>query len=365
VQGVAMITPLSSKPICPVCGGCGDSVAFPYRTIWNGRRFDYRNCENCGSTFVDPLPSNADLGAMYSRESYHDKFYSAICVEPYKVSLREVAHLLPREGKMLDFGCGNGSFIIAARAAGYDCEGVELEASTIRYAAENSGARVHSLAAVLAAGTQYSVIHLSDVLHHLSDPISTMRTLEHMLAVGGVFFLEGPLENNPSPVYFASKIVGAVKRHIGKRAGEFPPYQIFRTSAKAQRNFFVKCLGYELQFFSVQETGWPYTTGSLLSSSFMSNLLRLLIAAIAIGLARFTKGTFLHLGNRFRAVALPASHQGRDHPARSPSTLPSAPKRAAKHKFVAESDGLARRCHARQIGPDAKWSSLILKAVPR
>lgn len=44
---------------------------------------------------------------------------------------------------------------------------------------------------------RFDAIHLGDVLEHLPHPASLLRELEPL---GGVFFIEGPLENNPSLV---------------------------------------------------------------------------------------------------------------------------------------------------------------------
>lgn len=287
---------------CPMCGGAPRGTAYPYATQWNGRVFDYLSCGSCRTTFVSPLPGAEDFAKMYSRASYHDEYYVEVCDEAHDTTLAQAAPMLARDAPMLDFGCGNGSFIRAARSAGFDCEGVELEASARDYASRNSGAPVHALEDLLASGRRFATIHLGDVLEHLPDPTTTMRTLERLLAPGGRFFIEGPLEDNASPVFYASRLFGFAKKKLkGQAAGDFPPYHLFRVTARNQRRYFER-LGYRIMRFDVFETGWPYAGDG---SRTTGNAVRTAIAAQARAAAGVGNRIGLRLGNRFSAVLAP------------------------------------------------------------
>ncbi len=246
---------------------------------------------------------------MYDRSNYHDRYYEAVPEEPAPTFLPELAHLLPRGGRLLDFGCGNGSFLRTARAAGFEAEGVELEAKAREQAARNSGCEVLSLDEVIASGRRYDVIHLGDVLEHLPAPAEALRDLEPLLRTHGVFFLEGPLEDNPGPVFYAARLFGTAKKALGRPLlSDLPPFHLFRTTARAQRAFFERRMGYEVLAFRVDESGWPYLGADdrLFRPGSVGKFLKILTAKLGIVLAKPARAIGLPMGNRFGALVAPS-----------------------------------------------------------
>ena len=59
-----------------------------------------------------------------------------------------------------------------------------------------------------ASGRRYDIIYMGDVLEHLPAPAATLRDLDGLLAPGGLFFVEGPLEDNVSLVYYSARLFG-------------------------------------------------------------------------------------------------------------------------------------------------------------
>jgi SAM-dependent methyltransferase len=292
---------------CLLCGGEPTGPAYPYGTRWNGRDFDYLRCGRCGSSFLDPLPSAEDFARMYSASAYHDTYYEALD-EPTPTALPAVAAKVTPGARVLDFGCGNGAFMVTARRAGFDCVGVELDPEMRARAAANSGCPVHALEEVRASGMRFDLIHLGDVLEHLPAPRETLESLRPLLAQGGSFFIEGPLEDNASLVYYASRLFGAAKRALGRNVrGGYPPYHLFRTSAAGQRRFF-EAMGWTVHHYSLEETGWPYLLpgDTPLRPGSPGRLVRMTIGAAAkLGTAA-GRPLGVPLGNRFAALVRPA-----------------------------------------------------------
>jgi hypothetical protein len=110
---------------------------------------------------------------------------------------------------------------------------------------------------------------LGDVLEHLPDPLGTLTSLVERLPVGGVVFVEGPLEVNPSPVYWFALAFGTVKKLVRPASvGSHPPTHLFSTNAASQQRFFLR-LGCDFQVvdWRIEETGWPYSGGGLVKSA--------------------------------------------------------------------------------------------------
>ncbi len=293
---------------CNLCGGSLGRVVYPFGTRWSGRTFRYRKCQTCRSSIVDPYPGDDDFAAMYRQESYHDDFYGNVDEEVTEPAFNSFRSKLPANATILDFGCGNGAFLRQAAGAGFTVHGVELDREAQRIAAANSGCRVASLEELIREGRRYDVIHLGDVLEHLPRPAETLAELEQLLAPDGYYFLEGPIEDNASLVFAASKLFGHLKSALGLPVlADLPPYHLFRTSWHAQRRFLECRMGYRIMHYRVFETGWPYLQPGdrLRSPRSPSHALRMAIGEASRWLAALTRPLGLALGNRFAALAIP------------------------------------------------------------
>ena len=109
-----------------------------------------------------------------------------------------------------------------------------------------------------------------------------------------MLFVEGPLEINPSPVYWAAHLFGAIKRMVRPEfVASHSPTHLFRTNAKQQIAFFSRVEpSLDLKHWHVYETGWSYASGGAVKR---------LIAGLAIRLSgkEIVGSAF---GNRFRGV---------------------------------------------------------------
>lgn len=288
---------------CPLCGESGRLPRAPFGVRWDGRQFDYLDCRGCGSKFIAPLPSPDDLRRMYTPENYHEQHYAEVDDVPAK-SLEILGRVLKPGGILLDFGCGNGRFLRAARRAAFRAEGAELDAAARERAAANSGCAVRSLDDIMARELRYDLIHLGDVLEHLPDPARMMSDLERLLEPEGVFLVEGPLEENRSLVAWSAALARRIKAALGRPSyAAGPPTHLSRTNAAAQRRFFERRLGHDVLHFEIWEDGWPYL--SAVGAPSGRDRIRSAIGRMAVRFARIGAAAGLPLGNRFIAVATP------------------------------------------------------------
>lgn len=291
-------TPLHSLPIhlptCPYCDGAAAGPAFPFSTQFAGNSYDYLGCSVCGTHFITPAPDAAALDRLYAPTAYHDCFYADAADHHHAASAARLAAYLGPGAKVLDYGCGSGDFIRAARAAGLAAEGAEHNAAAAAQAALRSGARVFDVSVPdWQDEGPWDCIHLGDVVEHMPQPREQLASLLRSIRPGGLLSVEGPLEVNASLVYACIRINDRIRRALGRRQGDFPPYHLIFTDAAAQRALFNR-LGATLTplEWSVHETGWPYRANGV-----MRNLLAL--AAIGISRLPWARG---RIGNRFSAL---------------------------------------------------------------
>ena len=285
----------ASRP-CPLCEAQESGPAFPYAIRFANQIFRYLRCRDCSTVFVDPVPDAACFAQMYDKATYHDAHYSASDLTPYHQAAALLRQFAQPGSTVLDYGCGVGHFLQAVKAEGFAPFGVEFDAPAAAAAAVHAGCRVVTVADLdrAYAGQLFDVIHLGDVLEHLPDPAATLAGLLTRLKPGGLLFVEGPLETNPSPVYWAARLFGGVKHRLRPaEIGGGMPTHLFRTSAPAQSRFFrQRFTALQALVWQVSESGWPYAQG---------NWIKRQVAAGALTLGGKTLAG-MQLGNRFQAL---------------------------------------------------------------
>jgi 2-polyprenyl-3-methyl-5-hydroxy-6-metoxy-1,4-benzoquinol methylase len=283
------------KPKCLICGSRKFSESFPWSFFHAETLYFHYRCHQCLSVFLSPLPDEKQLRQLYERLSYHDIHYTEINIDSYKRILNDLLPTLPAKAKILDYGCGSGWFLKLAREAGLDAFGVEMGKDIAESASKFSASPVYTLEAFFNTTTPtFDVIHMGDVLEHLPDPCVLLRRLISKLSEGGILSIDGPLEENPSPVLWVSRFVGFLKFVLlgrPNRVGD--PFHLIRFTEGSQRRL-IENVGIKLKIlkWTVYETGWPYSDGGVIKK-FISKIARLL------GGSKFGSVT---LGNRITIV---------------------------------------------------------------
>ena len=114
---------------------------------------------------MSPYPNDSDFELMYAKDAYHDEHYHEINVDQYRGSIEWLSSLSGNRKTLLDFGCGNGAFLLAAKQEGFICKGVEYDSETIKFASEKSGVEVKSLDETISSEEESRVIN--DVFYSL------------------------------------------------------------------------------------------------------------------------------------------------------------------------------------------------------
>ena len=125
----------SPDPNAPTCPGCLGPLTRP---LGSKNGYTFLGCEKCGTAAVNPLPTEAELDAYY-KAYYNTPNY----LRKREAKLRQATKRIARiKGKrpgqsFLDVGCNAGFAVAAARQAGLDAHGIDIDPETVK-AAQNA-----------------------------------------------------------------------------------------------------------------------------------------------------------------------------------------------------------------------------------
>lgn len=158
---------------CRVCGGSMTSIK-----TWLAR------CPNCRFE-----ASSLDAGAGTGIEGLEQ-----LRRKNFELLLDRLGTLVPLRGKrLLEIGSAQGWFLDAARRRGAEVHGLEPEAANAKIAqAHGYATEIGLFPDGLLDRGPYDVIVFNDVLEHIPGPDRTVRSVEALLAPGGVMVVNLP-----------------------------------------------------------------------------------------------------------------------------------------------------------------------------
>lgn len=182
-----------SRP-CPVCNAGRDRHFYAYRRYGLSMRVVI--CTGCGLLRSEPMPNEEELvAARGSLDRLHRPAYSrSDCENRARRYLRGLgAHARPG-ARLLDVGCGDGSFLALASASGLKCTGVDIAPWDGLRDVLGPDVRVleGGIESVQPDGERFDLVTASHVIEHVCEPASFLRAAAGLLAPGGVLQLEAP-----------------------------------------------------------------------------------------------------------------------------------------------------------------------------
>jgi SAM-dependent methyltransferase len=184
-------------------------------------RCDIRACDNCGSTRFVVYGVTVDVPALHPIQcrcldcglvfttlrvtpaglrEYYQRYEVPGAVDPVLERRREDGarrtidelRAYAGTGRLLDVGSGTGTFLAAARAAGYEVSGVELSQRGVQLARDRHGIEVFH-GAITDAGFSdeaFDVVHASHVIEHVFDLDEFIGELHRVLRPRGLLAVE-------------------------------------------------------------------------------------------------------------------------------------------------------------------------------
>jgi SAM-dependent methyltransferase len=224
--GISAARPTEVRPreesVLPVrCPACGNTAAkAPLETLSSASLYA---CGDCDLHFWHPI---AMPGATWYETAYRGRDQMAMPLEPgHRFFLSDPK--APKRGRLLDLGCGVGNFLAAARDAGLDVTGIEINQNAVRFAQEHYGLRdvLAMRPEEFLAGhpqAKFDVVTFFEVLEHQESPQGFLHVAKKCLAPHGFIALSVPNRN---------------RWQKGADPADYPPNHLTRWSPSALRRF--------------------------------------------------------------------------------------------------------------------------------
>lgn len=157
-------------------------------------------CRICGTQFVYPQPTDAELGAIY-HENYslgqstpeETARTAALKQGTAKIYFDALASAGVRPpGDLLELGCGSGDFLYEGRARGWKVAGLEYAPAAAAKANARLGEDLVKVGELSDLKDQRGIADLiasSDVIEHVRDPLDYARDMYRLLRPGGAAFV--------------------------------------------------------------------------------------------------------------------------------------------------------------------------------
>lgn len=170
------------------CNLCGSSKA---KVLISEGPFNIVQCKQCGLVYKNPRLSEEEMLEEFISKSISLQHKRVIWydskIELFKKNLERIERYSSK-GRMLDVGCGYGTFLKMAKDNGWQVRGVEITNPAYKYVKEKLGLNIFkgTLKKAHFPDEYFDVITLWDLLDQLNDPFAELLEINRILKRDGL-----------------------------------------------------------------------------------------------------------------------------------------------------------------------------------
>lgn len=172
--------------------------------------FDVIECKKCQFKHIIPIPTENELEEVYEDQYYSDEkplyiermnedltWWNLTYDDRYEFFEKE----LGKESRsILDVGSGPGLFLKRGQERKWEVTGIEPSKQAYDYSSKSLGMNIHNY--FLNHETKnntgsFDVIHMSEVLEHISNPVNMLEICHEKLNKDGLICIVVPNDYNP------------------------------------------------------------------------------------------------------------------------------------------------------------------------
>jgi SAM-dependent methyltransferase len=181
-------------------------------------------CSDCELVFTNPRPNQDAIGPYYNFPEYYSHEDKArnltqwIYQKVRSYSINQKVNFIGKlkaKGSLLDFGCGTGEFLKAAKKEGWKIAGVEPSEKARNQANFKLKNKIKPTIDELKKGSKFDIITLYHVLEHIHDLRKTIKKIIKHLNSDGYLIIALPNHESWDAKFYGNCWAGwDVPRHL-------------------------------------------------------------------------------------------------------------------------------------------------------
>lgn len=195
---------LENLQVCPVCNSSLTAFISAKDFTVSHETFGIMKCPACSLLVTNPRPAFESIAKYYQSEDYisHSGTSKGLINKLYNLAksfnINSKCRLAIKSsgistGRILDYGCGRGDFLLAMKKKGWVIDGAEPDEKAARAASLQCGIKIISPANVLSLpDSSFDVITLWHVLEHVHRLNETVAKLKSLLSPDGILIIAVP-----------------------------------------------------------------------------------------------------------------------------------------------------------------------------
>jgi SAM-dependent methyltransferase len=192
---------------CRLCGGKGQQAILHDIITGYNDRFELNQCDKCALVTTYPMASEKMLQRYYDQDYWQSgQLKNSTSLDTlYRLRMAPVVSTIRKyttyDSKILDWGCGDGSFIRLLRNFGLHCFGIDA------YKKDLNDPQISSTTIEKAdfPDGYFDIITCFHVLEHLADPLTSVKHALMLLKIGGLIIIEVPNLDSVGFLVFKSR----------------------------------------------------------------------------------------------------------------------------------------------------------------
>lgn len=191
------------------CPSCQDSKSSDY---YRNDNYLLKKCAHCSLVFLTPMPTDAQLKNLYNRQYFEDQNNYVLGYKSYKTleksltneAVNRIKYMkgFTQNRKLLDLGCGLGTFIKVAKGKGYEVSGSDISnyAQALVKKQLASNFYLGPVTENILPKENFGIICAWDVFEHIPQVNVAFGNVYNSLKKDGYLFLTTPNLKSPDAV---------------------------------------------------------------------------------------------------------------------------------------------------------------------
>jgi 2-polyprenyl-3-methyl-5-hydroxy-6-metoxy-1,4-benzoquinol methylase len=212
---------------CPLCASEHYQTVLEAADHLGSLRFAMVRCDGCRLHFTNPRPDPSSMGQFYTGD--FSPYRSPRLLRSLHRTWRPLARIFGRpcperrrlpwlgQGRLLDFGCGGGSFLLRMQDQGWKVLGMDRNIDLVKQLRDRVGVKAiaGSLPHPELVPQSFDVVTMWSSLAHVHEPLATLREAYRLLVPGGRLYVEVPNIDSLSSSWFGGHWAGLdLPRHL-------------------------------------------------------------------------------------------------------------------------------------------------------